>query len=185
MQKLAQTTSVSRQHRVQKVHTHITVKGPSNFAVQHATTALTIKARRAHSFMFRHNFNKYLPWHFTVEREKLTKYSKPMPRPCLSPCNMAQSASECLSQTWNIDSHRWLSRVLTFSNVCLSKGFTDLFSVAESFPIDFWHPWTHRSKAEGGIASAISLEILAEKFPLPVTFSENNKFFAFCTVVFR
>lgn len=64
MQKLVQTTSASRTHHVHKIHTFITVKGPGNSAVPHATTALAIKARKAGYlvfFMFKHNLNKHVP----------------------------------------------------------------------------------------------------------------------------
>lgn len=44
--------------------------------------------------MFRHNFDKQMPWHFMVEIEKLIKCSKSitMLKPVLSPFDMAQGA---------------------------------------------------------------------------------------------
>jgi len=64
MQNVAQTTSISGQHHVHRIHTFIPLKGPSDSAMQHAIPALIIEARRGDYlvfFMFRHNFNKYRP----------------------------------------------------------------------------------------------------------------------------
>lgn len=62
-------------------------------ACHNGTHNLTKKSRLLTVLHVQAKLNKCMPWHFTVEREKITKCSICiiMPKPSLPPCNTAQS----------------------------------------------------------------------------------------------